>query len=53
MTNVIYPIIGIQTSLPFYLTGIGTCDPEYGIKRENGLFPICFFLPRKDKAYLL
>jgi AraC-like DNA-binding protein len=52
MTNVIYPIIGIQTSLPFYLTGIGTCDPEYGIKRENGLFSHLFLFTSEGQGLL-
>lgn len=37
MSDIIYPIIGTHTALPFYLSGIGTGDPEYGVKRENGL----------------
>ena len=35
MTKVIYPVIGRQTSLPFYLTGIGISDPEYHVTRDN------------------
>ena len=37
MTKVIYPVIGRQTSLPFYLTGIGISDPEFHVTREKGL----------------
>lgn len=37
MTKVIYPVIGRQTSLPFYLTGIGISDPEYHVTRDKGL----------------
>lgn len=37
MTKVVYPVIGRQTSLPFYLTGIGISDPEYHVVREKGL----------------
>lgn len=37
MAKVIYPVIGKQTSLPIYLTGIGISEYEYHIKRENGL----------------
>ncbi len=33
----IYPVIGKQTELPFYISGIGISEPEYHIKRENGL----------------
>lgn len=37
MTKVIYPVIGRQTSLPFYLTGIGISDPEFHVTRDKGL----------------
>ncbi len=37
MLNAIYPIIGNQSALPFYLTGIGISEPEYHVVRENGL----------------
>lgn len=37
MLNAIYPIIGMETTLPFYLTGIGVCDPEYKVDRKKGL----------------
>lgn len=37
MTKVIYPVTGRQTSLPFYLTGIGISDPEYHVTRDKGL----------------
>lgn len=33
----IYPVIGKQTELPFYISGIGISEPEYHIRRENGL----------------
>lgn len=33
----IYPVIGRQTELPFYISGIGISEPEYHIVRENGL----------------
>lgn len=33
----IYPVIGRQTELPFYISGIGISEPEYHIIRENGL----------------
>lgn len=35
--SAIYPVIGNQTRLPFYLTGIGVSECEYHIKREQGL----------------
>lgn len=37
MKNTVYPIIASQTSLPFYLTGIGISEPEYHVIRESGL----------------
>lgn len=37
MYRSIYPVIGKQTELPFYISGIGISEPEYHIKRENGL----------------
>lgn len=37
MLDIFYPITGTQTSLPFYLNGIGTGDPECRIEREKGL----------------
>lgn len=37
MSNIIYPVIGAQTVLPFYLTGIGISEPEYHVSRETGL----------------
>lgn len=37
MPEIIYPVIGNQTNLPFYLTGIGINDPEYHIFRDKGL----------------
>lgn len=37
MQNAVYPVIGRQIKLPFYLTGIGVSDPEYHVTRENGL----------------
>ena len=37
MTRSIYPVLGAEITLPFYLTGIGTTDPEYHVIREEGL----------------
>ena len=37
MTRSIYPVLGAEINLPFYLTGIGTTDPEYHIIRTEGL----------------
>lgn len=33
----VYPILGNQVRLPFYLTGIGISECEYHIKRNQGL----------------
>ena len=33
----IYPILGKQKCLPFYLSGIGIAEPEYHVIREEGL----------------
>lgn len=37
MIKAVYPVIGTQNRLPFYLTGIGISDPEYNVKRDKGL----------------
>ncbi|MFT3952200.1 MAG: AraC family transcriptional regulator [Oscillospiraceae bacterium] len=37
MLKAIYPVIGNEKSLPFYLTGIGVSAPEYHVVRETGL----------------
>lgn len=37
MTRSVYPVLGTEINLPFYLTGIGTTDPEYHIIRTEGL----------------
>ncbi len=37
MNTTIYPILGKQTVLPFYLSGIGISDPEYHVIRGSGL----------------
>lgn len=37
MTKAIYPVIGKQSELPFYLTGIGVSAPEIHVVRKMGL----------------
>ncbi|MGN1416741.1 MAG: AraC family ligand binding domain-containing protein, partial [Oscillospiraceae bacterium] len=37
MTKAIYPVIGKQAELPFYLTGIGVSDPKIHVVRKMGL----------------
>lgn len=33
----IYPVLAAQTKLPFYVSGAGISDPEYHVRRDNGL----------------
>lgn len=33
----IYPVLGKQKLLPFYLSGVGIADPEYHVVRKSGL----------------
>lgn len=35
--SAIYPVLGNQVRLPFYLTGIGISECEYHVQRESGL----------------
>lgn len=37
MSKVVYPVIGYEKNLPFYLSGIGVTSPEYHIYRNSGL----------------
>lgn len=37
MSFSVYPVLSDEETLPFYLTGLGITDPEYDVKRENGL----------------
>lgn len=37
MENIRYPVIGRQTILPMYVSGLGITEYEYHINRENGL----------------
>lgn len=37
MTDAVYPVIGKQIDLPFYLTGVGVSDPEIHVVRNTGL----------------
>lgn len=31
MNNSIYPVLGAQMKLPFYVSGVGISDPEYHV----------------------
>ena len=37
MLKTVYPVLGKQTVLPFYVSGIGICEPEYNVSRPQGL----------------
>lgn len=37
MHSSIYPVLGAQTKLPFYVSGAGISDPEYHVVRDSGL----------------
>lgn len=37
MNNSIYPVLGVQMKLPFYVSGVGISDPEYHVVRSSGL----------------
>jgi len=37
MVNAVYPVPGRNTELPFYLSGVGKCSPEYNVVRDKGL----------------
>lgn len=52
MVNAVYPIIGNEFWLPFYLTGIGVCEPEYRVRRENGLVSHQILFTRSGKGIL-
>lgn len=52
MPKIIYPVIGNQTNLPFYLTGIGINDPEYHVLREKGLASHQFLITLNGEGIL-
>lgn len=52
MYGSVYPIIGRQTDLPFYLSGIGISEPEYHIRRENGLISHQFLFVKSGEGEL-
>ena len=37
MHSAVYPVLGNETRLPFYLSGIGRTEPEFHVKRDKGL----------------
>lgn len=52
MPDIIYPIIKGETKLPFYLTGIGICDPENRVDRKSGLISHQFLFTIGGKGIL-
>lgn len=53
MVEAVYPIIGKEKILPFYLTGIGISNPEYHVKREKGLISHQFLYTRSGVGRLV
>jgi AraC family transcriptional regulator, arabinose operon regulatory protein len=53
MTDTIYPIIGTQTNLPFYLSGIGKTERENRVKRDAGLVSHQFLFTKEGKGRAL
>lgn len=53
MLDAIYPVIGSQSKLPFYLTGIGIAEPEYHVKREEGLISHQFLYTKSGRGKLV
>ncbi len=52
MSKIIYPVIGNEKRLPFYLTGIGINEPEYDINREKGLVSHQFLMTKSGRGML-
>lgn len=53
MYNAVYPVLGNETRLPFYLSGIGKTSPEFHIKREHGLSSHQFLFTVKGRGVLI
>lgn len=49
----IYPILGAQRCLPFYLSGVGIAEPEYHVHREEGLVSHQFLYTKDGKGKLI
>ena len=49
MDEAIYPIVGKENELPFYVFGVGWCEWQYHVVRENGyhLPQICYCIREK------
>lgn len=53
MYNAVYPVLGNETKLPFYLSGIGRTSPEFHVKRDNGLSSHQFLFTVKGRGILI
>ena len=53
MINAFYPVLGRQTELPLYLSGIGVCEPEYTVRRDEGLVSHQFLITASGEGELL
>lgn len=53
MHNAVYPVLGNETKLPFYLSGIGRTSPEFHIKRDSGLSSHQFLFTVKGRGILI
>lgn len=53
MAKIIYPVVSYEKSLPFYLTGIGICNPEYHVVRETGLVSHQILYTKSGKGVLV
>ncbi|MBQ5334300.1 MAG: AraC family ligand binding domain-containing protein, partial [Oscillospiraceae bacterium] len=53
MYNAVYPVLGNEMGLPFYLSGIGRTSPEFHIKRDTGLISHQFLFTVKGRGILI
>ncbi len=49
----VYPVLGKQTTLPFYVSGIGICEPEYRVSRPQGLVSHQFLITSSGSGKLI
>ena len=52
MHSAVYPVLGNETRLPFYLSGIGRTEPEFHVKRDKGLTSHQFLFTAKGSSRL-
>lgn len=52
MHSSIYPVLGAQTKLPFYVSGVGISDPEYHVVRSRGLISYQILYTRRGAGIL-